>query len=117
MTLDYSHEKAHQILLTLGTMDASLVERIEAACVHPFLALAEGRTGGLSDSLVGAFAALLEEMSSVEPSGGEGSTHATLMSVDESTVQSFAERMVDLCIEVLQVDGPEVTKLVELREE
>jgi hypothetical protein len=114
MSLDYTQEKAYKVLLTLGSMDAGLLERLEGAATTDLLTIEKQvRDGasGLGSKLSEDLLAFVGEISTVESLDGEGSIRATLRQLNAWDLGNLASRLVGLCIEMMQLDGPDAWKL------
>lgn len=114
MTLDYTQEKAYKVLLTLGAMDVDLLERLESAATTDLLTIERqvlDGSSGLGSKLSEDLLAFVGEISAVESVDGEGSIRATLRQLNAWDLGNLATRLIGLCIEVMQLDGPDAWKL------
>jgi len=119
VSLDYAQEKAYKVLMSLGSSDGDLRDRLAAAIMPSFTSLvdeAERGTAEISSGLATDLIQLYERLSAVPPAGDEGSIQATLDSFDDLERERVAEQMVGLCIETLQTQGDGAFMLPELRE-
>ncbi|HWD55190.1 MAG TPA: hypothetical protein VG346_08705 [Acidimicrobiales bacterium] len=109
MSLGYAQEKAYKILHSLGSSEGILRERIFAAIVPSLISLADEcdrHTSGLHENLEAEIVALyVVRLNNQRAAGDEGTIDATLTSFDAAELEEVAERMVSLCIEVMQQQG------------
>jgi hypothetical protein len=118
MSLDYSQEKAYKTLITLGSMEAELGERLQAACLEGFLTLADqarSDAAPFSAGLASEIVALEEDLTRTQSSDGQGSLQATISQMELSEQDAAATRMIGLCVEVMQMQGPHSWQLGEGR--
>jgi len=108
VSLDYAQEKAYKTLQSLGPNEGSLKERLQYAVIPSFMSLAdEARLGasGLLPALVGDIEKLWGDLTRQEAKGDEGTVAASLNELDEAELISLGERMVTVCIGVMQTEG------------
>jgi hypothetical protein len=91
-TLDYVWEKLYQATHGLAVGQGNIKERL----FNAFLSLNVLHDDDFPAELQESFGALVEQITRVEPRGGEGTIQATINTIDDDEAAQMAETIVSL---------------------